>query len=124
MGKSTKSKPKTSGTLPKTPKKLEHTKLGTVTFNRYSVTVERGNSGEYVKDESDFFYKLKNILNRKGLDLIKKKPEKDGHMFSAPYYLRARDWSFAIVDNFYALRDAAKQYKEGLTVRLEVTVWE
>lgn len=77
-----------------------------------------------IRDESDLFHHLKKALNAQGRDLIKKCPEKDGHMFSAPFYLRDRNWDYCIIDNHYALRDSAEEYRKNGKYEFMLIEWE
>lgn len=88
------------------------------------VTLIREAHDERIRDESDLFHKLKKVLNAQGEDLIKKTPSSDGHLTSAPYYLRDRGWAYCIIDNEYALRDVAKEYRETGRAQLMKVEWE
>ncbi len=68
--------------------------------------------------ESAVFYRIKTILNAAGYDVIKRSPERDGHMHSAPYYIRDRKWKFALIDDNYALRSICEAYNAGEEIRL------
>ena len=88
------------------------------------ITVWRGTRGvswgKRIPNESAFFYALRTLVKSFGHDVIKKCPAKDGALTSMPYYLRERKGDWAIVDNYYAIRNAAKDYNAGLTVRLDI----
>jgi hypothetical protein len=75
-----------------------------------SVIISRSRAGERYANESALFYALKLALQKKGKDCIKKRPDKDGHLTSAPYYIRARDRSWCIHDPGYQIRDAAQRF--------------
>lgn len=82
------------------------------------VTVTRQPGDQHVSNESNFWYKLRNVLRKMGEDVIKKEMSKDGHMVSDHvFYVRTRkigrSGSWGIYDSNYALRDAAKEYNEG-----------
>jgi hypothetical protein len=42
---------------------------------------------------------------------VKKSMEADGHLMSAPYYLRDRKWKYCFYDGNYAIRDIAEEYR-------------
>lgn len=84
--------------------------------NRVTVTRQKGDPR--ARNESDFWYKLRNLLKKSGEDVIKKEMSKDGHMVSDHvFYVRTRnigrDGAWGIYDSQYALRDAAEAYNEG-----------
>lgn len=71
-------------------------------------------AGDYrVKSESGVFNDLKLELRHQGYDCIKKRPEKDGHMTSAPFYIRAKDSKWAIIDPNHEIYDCAEQINLG-----------
>jgi hypothetical protein len=92
---------------------MEMTKSG----NR--VTVTRTEGDQRVRNESDFWYKLRNLLKKSGEDVIKKEMSKDGHLVSdGIYYVRSRHagrpGTYGIYDSSYALRDVSEVFnKEG-----------
>jgi hypothetical protein len=84
----------------------------------YYLTLEREPGEARISNESNLFYKLRNVLRRVGEDVIKKEMAKDGHMVSEHvFYVRSRaigrPGSYAIYDEHYAVRDAAKEFNEG-----------
>ncbi len=68
--------------------------------------------------ESAVFYKIKTILINAGYDVIKKCPSKDGHLMSAPYYIRDRKWKYALTDDMEAIRSICDPYNAGEEIRL------
>jgi hypothetical protein len=77
------------------------------------------------RNESDLFYRLRNVLIRTGYDVIKKEMAKDGHMVAdGVYYVRSRRInrhdSFAIFDGDYAIRSAAQDYNRDDEVELAI----
>jgi len=95
-----------------------------VTLGETACTVERGDSPK-MYSESWLWAKIRDELKRQGLDVIKKAPEKDGHMTSMPYYVRSRNLKragFAISDGRYAIRKATEDYNEGRLV-LDLGRW-
>lgn len=62
--------------------------------------------------ETALYYAAKKALQAIGLDVIKGCPAKDGHMFGDNYtfYIRDRKRRYCFFDNFYAVRDAAKDF--------------
>ena len=81
----------------------------TARHERYAATVA---------GESRLMYHLKKILNANGFDLIKKNPQKDGHLTSEPYYLRTRSMHsryphIYITDDRYDLRLLSEDFNNG-----------
>ena len=79
-----------------------------------------------MKSESDLFYRLRNVLRRRGEDVIKKEMSKDGHMVSdGIYYVRSRNVrrpdAYAIYDSNYAVRDSAEEFNREGEVTLDMT---
>jgi hypothetical protein len=70
--------------------------------------------------ESGFWFMLKHAMKRQGHDMVKKAPAKDGHLTSAPYYLRDRKGRYAIHDGQYMLRDLAADFRLKIPVYLEI----
>ena len=79
--------------------------------------------GERFYTESALFHAIKKRMQADGLDVIKKRPDKDGHMLSDPYYLRDRKWKFAYTDPLSAVCDLAKSFREGGHVWLQKHDW-
>ena len=79
-----------------------------------TITVYRGDSPKYY-NESLLWAHIRDEINSSGLfDVIKKCPAKDGHLTSAPYYIRERSGKFALTDDNYALRMLYDDFnKEG-----------
>lgn len=91
--------------------------------NTIIVTAQRGDKPP--KDESHFWYKLRNAFRAKGEDVIKKEMWKDGHLVSDHvFYVRTRKigrpGAWGVYDNRYALRDVAADYRNEGQVRLLV----
>ena len=57
-----------------------------------------------IYSESLLFYRIKQILNDAGYDVIKKCPGKDGNLTSAPYYIRDRRHKFCLHGGDYQIR--------------------
>lgn len=62
--------------------------------------------------ESTFMYHVRNALRAKGLDVISKRADRDGHMTQA-YYIRDRKWRFAWWDERYQIRDISRDFNAG-----------
>ena len=77
------------------------------------LTVTRESGDPRMPSESAFWYALKNRLNALGFDFIKRNPGKDGHLTSAPYYLRDRKWRAGLHDGDYAIRMLHLDYNRG-----------
>lgn len=90
-----------------------------------SVTITREKGDPRVKNESDLWYKIRNVLRKQGEDVIKKEMSKDGHMVSdGIFYVRSRKagkGSFMIYDDRYQVRDSAEDYNKEGTVTLSLT---
>lgn len=82
-------------------------------------TVEREPNEPRCATESAFWYRLKRHCQAAGLDVVKKAPAKDGHMTSAPFYLRERKGAFAIIDGYYAIRSPHLEFNLRQPVPLE-----
>ena len=72
--------------------------------------IEKEEGDKRIYTESAFFYAVKKLLNEQGHDLVKRNMEKDGHMMSAPYYLRDRKWRYCWYDAYYAISNIAEAY--------------
>ena len=57
------------------------------------------NNDKKIYNESILYFKIKEKLNKRGFNLIKKLIHKDGHMMGGPrdYYLRDRKWNFVLL---------------------------
>lgn len=78
-----------------------------------------------IRNESALWVAIKRTLQRHGFDVIKKEMSKDGHMVAnGVYYVRSRNMqapgAFAIWDGNYAIRDAAKEYREERLIDLKL----
>lgn len=80
-------------------------------------------SSEKFKNESAVWFALKNLLNSKGLDVVKKQAWKDGHLVSeGVYYLRDRKWKFYIFDDLYQIRNIGQDLNNEGFARI-MMVW-
>ena len=77
------------------------------------IIVKRNNTKK-IYNESTLFFKIKQELNNKGFDLIKKEIHKDGHMMGGDgvYYLRDRNWKYCFIDNDYQIRALYRDYND------------
>lgn len=73
---------------------------------------------KFGKDESWFYYRVKQALQKQGYDCIKKLAYKDGNLVdNYLYYIRDRKSRWYIYDNKHALRLVSTQFdEEGITV--------
>ncbi len=71
-----------------------------------------------IYSESLLWYRIKQILKDAGYDVIKKCPEKDGHMISEPYYIRDRRWRFCLRDEDSYRRFLFVPFNEGEEIHL------
>jgi hypothetical protein len=99
-----------------------------LTFNKEgkyngTCTITKEPSDGKFYSESVLLYHVKNILNDRGHDLIKKVMSKDGHLVGGdtyPYYLRDRKGNWCIYDPDYCLRNIAERFNERGEVKLEI----
>ncbi len=68
--------------------------------------------------ESLLWYRIKQILNDAGFDVIKKCPAKDDHLTSAPYYIRDRKHRFCLFDDNHQIRSLTEVFNAFEEVRL------
>jgi len=87
------------------------------------LTVRASFKKERHRNESALYYGIKQELNKRGFDVIKRCPGRDGHLFSASYYIRDRKWRFCFTDDNYAIRDLAKEFNAKGVVELRRTDW-
>ena len=78
----------------------------------------QNNTENQIKSKKDSLVSSKERLNQLGYDLIKKNPSKDGHLTSAPYYLRDRKFRFCFMDSYYAIRALHDEYNKHGEVTL------
>ncbi len=97
-----------------------------IRYDGYAVFLEREEGEPRVRNESDLFVRLRNVLRAQGYDVVKKEMSKDGHMISeGVFYVRTKNMesrnSFAFYDVHYAVRDIALDYnvKGKVTLRIE-----
>jgi hypothetical protein len=88
-----------------------------VTIKDTYISVRR-TTGPRLKTESAFYYALKKALIAQGHDVVKKNPQKDGHLTSAPYYIRERSGKWCAIDDQYALRLIHLEYNRRQPVTL------
>ncbi|HUV84125.1 MAG TPA: hypothetical protein VMV86_00355 [Methanosarcinales archaeon] len=80
------------------------------------VIIYRGNSPKYYS-ESLLYAHIRNNINDSGLfNVIKKCPAKDGHLTSAPYYIRERKGKWCLFDYMYAIRMLYEDFNAGKCV--------
>lgn len=75
--------------------------------------------GSWGSPEASFYRELRDALRGIGEDVIRRVPEKDGHMTSAPYYIRERKGSYCYWHERHQIESAAEVYNAGGTVLLE-----
>lgn len=63
-----------------------------------------------VYSESLVYYKIKQILNDAGFDVVKVNPQKDGHLTSAPYIIRDRKHRFLLYDEAHQIRSLIEPF--------------
>ncbi len=72
-----------------------------------------------IYSESLLFYRIKQILNDAGFDVVKKCPAKDGHLTSAPYYIRDRKGRFCLHDEYYQIRSLTDVFNSFEDIKLK-----
>ncbi len=63
-----------------------------------------------IYSESLLYYRIKQILNDAGFDVIKKNPQKDGHLTSASYIIRDRKHKFLLYDEYHQVRSLTEPF--------------
>lgn len=98
-----------------------------IEFKKHSLRVIKEITDKKYYSESKLFYDIKNVLNAKGYDFIKKIMSKDGHLIGGdtyPYYLRERkikdNKQLCIYDNNYAIRFLFKDWNKTGEICLSV----
>lgn len=96
-----------------------------MTKSQGNVTLTREPGDRRFKNDSDLFYKLRNLLRAEGEDVIKKEMSKDGHMVSDHvFYVRSRNpgrpGTYGIYDPRYQLRSVAEDFNKEGSVTLTV----
>jgi hypothetical protein len=81
-----------------------------------NIRCTRFNGSERYYTESAFYYAVRKKLNGLGLDVIKRRPDKDGHLTSAEYYIRDRKGRFAWFDTQYMIRSNNNRFEDGVTL--------
>jgi hypothetical protein len=84
----------------------------------YTLIARADNKSEKFSKESTLYYHIKLLLKQKGYDVIRTVPSKDGHMTSAPYYIRDRKGKFCWIDNTYAIADLAERFNTKRKIQL------
>lgn len=82
------------------------------------ITVKRFPGSPRMPKESTLFRHICRLLNDAGFDVVRQVPDKDGHMFGAPYYIRDQKRRWCLYDTDYAIRDMAKAFNEGIEIKL------
>jgi len=103
-----------------------------ITGYRCVVTKEAGDKNHFygivnASGESALLYAIKNVLNKQGYDLIKKRMYKDGHLVDdIQQYIRARkktgnpEKDICIYNGNWQIHGAEQHYNEYGTVSLNV----
>ena len=68
--------------------------------------------------ESALYRHVCRLLNSAGWNVVKQVPDKDGHMFGAPYYIREKRRKWCLYDNYYAIRCLHEAFNAGEKVYL------
>lgn len=85
-------------------------------YKRLIVTTDE--KEKYYK-ESTLYYHIKKELLKQGFDVVRQVPEKDGHMTSAPYYIRDRKGKYCWIDDSSAIRELQTELNEKQRVMLD-----
>ena len=94
-----------------------------LTLDHSSMLIERETTDPKIYKESTFFFRLKNALQKKGLDCIYKDASKDGHLMEG-YYIRDRKWRWCMTDDDYAIRNAYTSFNASETIRMTIHNWK
>lgn len=88
------------------------------------VIVTRDPGDPRISNESNLWYKIRNVLLKKGEDVIKKRMWKDGHMVDDNiFWVRSRKYkpgSYGIYDPDYAVRNMMEEYNYEGRVTLSI----
>ena len=86
-----------------------------VTFpSRNYCNVQKEDRDTRIYSDSALLYAMKKILQRMGLDVVKKLMHKDGHLVSDDqHYLRDRKGRFLIYWGYHAVRSAYEDFNTG-----------
>jgi hypothetical protein len=90
-----------------------------IEITKNSLIARAENDREKYYTESALYFVIKKELNKRGYDVIKRCPGKDGHLTSAPYYIRDRKNKFCWIDNNYAIKDLAKDFNNNRIIQLK-----
>lgn len=73
-----------------------------------------------IYSESLVYYRIKQILNEAGFDVVKKLMWKDDHLTAdTRYYIRDRRYRFSLSDNDYAIRSLTEPFNSFEEIRLQ-----
>lgn len=96
---------------------------------KYEITDSRciitaSSSTERFYADTAFFYALKVAMQAAGLDVIKRRMWKDGHMVDdCDYYIRDRKWRFCVHDADSQIRAVYTAFNDNRAVNLTYVDW-
>lgn len=93
----------------------------------YWLEIAREPEDRPIYKESTLWYHVKKEFNALGHQFVRQVPEKDGHMYSAPYYLKPGRGSkerFYIIDPMYMINNAATTYREEGHINFDCHRWD
>lgn len=82
------------------------------------VTFQRFPGSPPMPKESTLWYHVCRLLRYAGYGVVRQVPERDGHMTSAPYYIREQRGRWYLYDAIYAVRDMAAAFNSGEPITL------
>jgi hypothetical protein len=79
----------------------------------------RAQPGERYRTESALYRAIVQLMNHSGIHhVVRQVPDRDGHMFGAPYYVRDRARRWCWYDDNYAYRGLHEAFNAGQEIVL------
>lgn len=98
-----------------------------VKINGGTLAASREDGDKPIYRESTLWYHIKKVLNAQGHRFVRQVPSKDGHLTSAPYYLKPGRGSkdkIMIADDYYAIFNPAEEYRKYGFVNFSIYPYE
>jgi hypothetical protein len=94
------------------------------THNGSRFIITASDDKEKYRTETAFFYALKLAMQANGLDVVKKRMWKDGHMTdNYNLYIRDRKWKYCVVDPQHCVRAIYTEFNENRSVTMMYVDW-
>jgi hypothetical protein len=90
-----------------------------IEIKEHCLFVHAENDKEKFSNETSLYFAIKVKLLKLGYNVIKKCPGKDGHLTSAPYYIRDQKHKFCWIDNNYAVRALNEEFNKYRSASLQ-----